>query len=231
MMKTRLRAEVKALYLPNVTLRKVLIRSLPERHILSEKPWISTDGKLHRSWLTQSTDKHSIFLGTALSYINEPSANPNKELNSRYSTPGGSGHADDKRTTETPIKRTMTWNTASSEVPAEILAYAYENDSSLHGEGASANKSFTPIDTNFLNELNKRYPSGTMWTFGEAGLITPTESLPPPSLNRRYSSSGIKTWKQQRESEAEVLRHHFPYVSQLIFAPLFDAALERSTTG
>ena len=124
----------------------------------------------------------------------------------------------------------MTWSTASNEAQSEILAFACENGSSLHGEEDPAKRPFIPIDASLLNELNKRYPGGTMWTFGEAGLITPTESL-LPSLGRRYSSTGIKTWKQQRESEAAALRHYFPYVCQLIFAPLFDAALERSTTG
>jgi hypothetical protein len=125
-----------------------------------------------------------------------------------------------------------TWSTTSNGVPADILAFAHETDSSLSGDSQIAERSFTPVNARLLDALTKRYPSGTMWTFGENGLITPTEKSPSRlGSGRRASTSGVKAWKQQRESESESLRLHFPHARQLIFVPLFDAALERSTAG
>ena len=113
-----------------------------------------------------------------------------------------------------------------------MLAFAGEKGSSLGGGSLDDCTNITPVDAGLLKDLTNRYPNGTIWTFGQAGLITPTESIPSTQLfDRRLSVSGVQRWKQQRESEAEVLRDHFPHARQLIFAPLFDAALERSTAG
>lgn len=153
-------------------------------------------------------------------------------LENRDSTSIDTLSARRERPTETVGSGAVTWSTTSTRVPAEVLAFAHETASSISGDSPAIGKEFTPIDAGLLQDLTKRYPNGTLWTFGEAGLITPTESFPPAQLSgRRPSASGVRTWRQQRESDAEALRQYFPRARQLVFAPLFDAALERSTAG
>ena len=141
-------------------------------------------------------------------------------------------HARDGRIRETANNGAATRSTANDGVSAEVLAFAAESGSSLGSDSPASGNGFKPIDAGLLNGLTKRYPNGTMWTFGEAGLITPPENIRPAQLSgRRASSSGVKAWKRQRESDAASLRPYFPHARQLIFAPLFDAALERLTAG
>jgi signal transduction histidine kinase len=153
-------------------------------------------------------------------------------LNHQDATASNNSQHGSNRAKETSSGDTVTWSSPTSDAPAEILAFAYEHSSSFNGDSPSTDKCFTPIDASLLNDLTKRYPNGTIWTFGEYGLLTPTDSTPSMQpFARRPSASGIKARKQRRESEAEALRHYFPFVRQLVFAPLFDAALERSTAG
>jgi hypothetical protein len=174
--------------------------------------------------------RNSVFLDTASSHLSASPSNLNVELNGKDSIQNENTYS--KRVTDTTSNGPFTWSTAPDGVPTEILAFAHELGSSLTGDDPATSKHFTPIDASLLHDLTKRYPNGTMWTFGEAGLLTPTESPPlaQPS-GRRPSVSGTKARRQQRESEAEALRLYFPHTRQLIFAPLFDAALERSTAG
>lgn len=173
-----------------------------------------------------------MFLDSAPTRLSELSRNWKTGLNRSDSAQDATVHSHDERATENASMTATTWSTASNGAPADILAFACENGSSLTGDGQVTGKHFTPVDASLLNNLTKRYPNGTMWTFGEAGLLTPTElSSPTPIFGKRSSGSGVKLRKQQREAEAEALRHYFPHARQLLFAPLFDAALERSTAG
>jgi hypothetical protein len=134
--------------------------------------------------------------------------------------------------TKTTGSGAVTCSATSIQLPAEVLAFAHKTGSSINGDSPAAISDFTPIDAGLLQDLTKRYPNGTMWTFGKAGLITPPEKCPPAQISgRRPSGSGARAWRQQRESDAEALRQYFPTAFQLVFAPLFDAALERSTAG
>lgn len=134
--------------------------------------------------------------------------------------------------TKTAGNGAVTCSATSSRLPAEVLAFAHKTGSSISGDSPAALNDFTPVDAGLLQVLTKRYPNGTLWTFSKAGLITPPEKfLPAQVAGRRPSSSASRAWRQQRESDAEALRQYFPTAFQLVFAPLFDAALERSTAG
>ena len=173
-----------------------------------------------------------MFLNAAPNHLGECTSFVNMKLNLEVSNDGETPQSLGKRSTEYAGDDYITWNTPSNKVPAEILALAHETGSTLRGDGSDVCTIFTPPDAGLLRGLTKRYPNGTMWTFGQAGLITPTESFPSEHhWTRRLSTSGAKAWRQQREIEAETLRQYFPTARQLIFAPLFDAAMERSTAG
>ena len=173
-----------------------------------------------------------MFLNAAPSHLSKCTASCDIQLKGKGSTEGEQSQGLGKRSAGHAGQDTNIQNNPSSQVPAEILAFAHETGSSLGGDGIDACTNFTPPDGGLLSDLTQRYPNGTIWTFGQAGLITPTDSFhsAQPS-GRRPSVLGSKAWRQQRESEAETLQHHFPNAHQLIFAPLFDAALERSTAG
>lgn len=174
--------------------------------------------------------RNSVFLDTAFSHLSASHSTSKVEQSRKDSIQNENTYK--KRHTDTTSNGPFTWSITPDEVPTDILAFAHELGSSLTGGDQATSKLFTPIGASLLNDLTKRYPNGTMWTFGETGLLTPTEWSPPAQPSgRRPSASGSKARRQQRESEAEALRLYFPHTRQLMFAPLFDAALERSTAG
>lgn len=175
---------------------------------------------------------HSVFLNAASTHLSKYARALNSKLTVKGETASEAAESIRKHSTDPAGKDFVTWNSHSAKVPAEVLAFADERGSSLEGGSLQSCTNIIPVDADFLDELTKRYPNGTIWTFGQTGLITPTGSTTSSQLfGRRLSVPGLKAWKQQRESEAEALRHHFPRACQLIFAPLFDAAMERSTSG
>jgi signal transduction histidine kinase/CheY-like chemotaxis protein len=114
---------------------------------------------------------------------------------------------------------------------AEVLGYAIDNRSSLGGSSGHAALGFTPLDEQFLLDLASNYPQGTLWSFEESGILYPAEEeLPLHSFNQRPGE-----WRPSttccREAEARLLRKHFPGVRQLLFVPLYDLNLGRSTAG
>jgi signal transduction histidine kinase/CheY-like chemotaxis protein len=116
-------------------------------------------------------------------------------------------------------------------IPAEVLGYAIDNRSSLEGSSVHAALGFTPLDEQFLLDLASNYPQGTLWSFEESGILYPAEEeLPLHSFDQRPGE-----WQPSttccREAEARLLRKHFPGVRQLLFAPLYDLNLGRSTAG
>jgi hypothetical protein len=180
-------------------------------------------------WVCWSfANNYSVFLDAASSHVTDFTGKSGKAVNRRDLT------SDPRRegATKTAGSGAVTCSATSNRHPAEVLAFAHRSGSSINGDSAAALNDFTPIDANLLQVLTKRYPNGTLWTYGKAGLITtPGKCLPAQVAGRRPSSSGSRAWRQQRESDAEALRQYFPTAFQLVFAPLFDAALERSTAG
>ncbi len=172
-----------------------------------------------------------MFLDAASSQVTDSAGDSNKE-NERTDLISENGHARGGRMAGTPTNGATLRSATSHGTSAEVLAFAAASASSLGGDSPASGTDFKPIDAGLLNALTKRYPNGTMWTFGEAGLITPAENIRPAQLSgRRTSSSNVKAWRRQREADAASLRPYFPYARQLIFVPMFDAALERLTAG
>src|SRR5271170_1772395 len=116
-------------------------------------------------------------------------------------------------------------------ISAEVLGYAIDNRSSLGGSSGPAALGFTPLDEQLLLDLASNYPQGTLWSFEESGILYPAEEeLPLHSFDQRP-----REWRPPttccREAEARLLRKHFPGVRQLLFVPLYDLNLGRSTAG
>jgi signal transduction histidine kinase/CheY-like chemotaxis protein len=114
---------------------------------------------------------------------------------------------------------------------AEVLGYAIDNRSSMGGSSDHAALGFTPLDEQFLLDLASNYPQGTLWSFEESGILYPAEEeLPLHSFDQKLGN-----WRPPttccREAEARLLRQHFPGVRQLLFVPLYDLNLGRSTAG
>jgi signal transduction histidine kinase/CheY-like chemotaxis protein len=120
---------------------------------------------------------------------------------------------------------------AQNIISAEVLGYAIDNRSSLGGSSGHAALGFTPLDEQFLLDLASNYPQGTLWSFEESGILYPAEEeFPLHSFDQRSGE-----WRPPttccREAEARLLRIHFPGVRQLLFVPLYDLNLGRSTAG
>jgi signal transduction histidine kinase/ActR/RegA family two-component response regulator len=116
-------------------------------------------------------------------------------------------------------------------ISAEVLGYAIDNRSFLGGSSDNAALGFTPLDEQFLLDLASNYPQGTLWSFEESGTLYPAEEeLPLHSFDQKLGN-----WRPTttccREAEARLLREHFPGVRQLLFVPLYDLNLGRSTAG
>jgi hypothetical protein len=116
-------------------------------------------------------------------------------------------------------------------ISAEVLGYAIDNRSSLGGNSSNKDLGLTPLDEKFLLELASTYPQGTLWSFEETGVLFPAEE--EPSLDTFAQRHGRKraSTASRRQAEAHLLRQHFPGIRQLLFVPLYDLNLGRSTAG
>lgn len=116
-------------------------------------------------------------------------------------------------------------------ISAEVLGYAIDNRSSLGGISGGKDLGFTPLEEEFLLELASKYPQGTLWSFEETGILFPAyEDSSVDSLDQRNGRKSAST-RSRRETEAHILRQHFPGVRQMLFVPLYDLNLGRSTAG
>jgi hypothetical protein len=123
--------------------------------------------------------------------------------------------------------------TAATEtiISAEVLGYAIDNRSSLGGHSGDRDLGFTPLDEQFLLDLASKYPQGTLWSFEEIGILFSAEEEPSLDiLGQRPGRKGASI-AFSREAEAHLLQQHFPDVRQLLFVPLHDLNLGRSTAG
>lgn len=112
-----------------------------------------------------------------------------------------------------------------------MLGYAIDSRSSLGRDSRDKDLGFTPLDEEFLLDLASTYPQGTLWSFEESGILFPVEDEPPlASFNHKRRRNRSST-RSRREAEAHLLREHFPGVRQLLFVPLYDLNLGRSTAG
>lgn len=121
--------------------------------------------------------------------------------------------------------------TTQNIISAEVLGYAIDTRSSLGSNSSDNDLGFTPLDEQFLLDLASTYPQGTLWSFEESGILFPVEDeLPLESFNHRLERKQAST-RSRREAEGRLLREHFPGVRQLLFVPLYDLNLGRSTAG
>jgi hypothetical protein len=121
--------------------------------------------------------------------------------------------------------------TAQNIISTEVLGYAIDNRSSLGSNSSDKDLEVTPLDEEFLLDLASTYPQGTLWSFEESGILFPLVDEPPlESFNHNVGRKPPST-RSRREAEAQLLREHFPGVRQLLFVPLHDLNLGRSTAG
>ena len=115
--------------------------------------------------------------------------------------------------------------------PAEVMTATTGDLTTSASPQCSSDKSFKPLDGDYLHTLLHRYPRGKLWTFDgdtalsssdeEAKVTTPAEHDGGSDLNR----------SQRKQADAARLRQHFPGVSQLLFYGLWDAGSNRWFTA
>lgn len=187
---------------------------------------------------------YSIFLDTALgSLAGLDSLDRNDQVGragderdsvpSNASTPIVANFADQSeqrpRKRSTPVLLASTDDRKAS--VAEVLGFAIDNISSLVPCSNITELGFSPLDEEFLLELAKRYPSGTLWSYQENGSLFPIEESPSANFNEHTGKKRRSLLRNRRQSEAALLRQYFPGVRQILFVPLFDSTLGRSTAG
>jgi signal transduction histidine kinase len=124
-------------------------------------------------------------------------------------------------------------NTSITVPNAELLGFSIENLSSLQGNQPDSIESFPFLEEDFLLQLTKTYPNGTIWLFREDGsLSTSTDNVDASRPFPRRSGEPKKADSyERRKAEAATLRIALPKARQIVFAPLFEAELARATAG
>lgn len=116
---------------------------------------------------------------------------------------------------------------------AEVLGFALHNFSSLNGNRLQDADEFPSLEEDFLLQLTRKYPNGTIWLFREDdSLSTSTDegACDRPSASESASPSK-RNECEHREAEVATLKKGFPQVRQILFVPLFEAELSRATAG
>jgi signal transduction histidine kinase len=116
---------------------------------------------------------------------------------------------------------------------ADALGFALDGFSSLHGSQPQEVDAFPFFEEEFLLQLTRKYPNGTVWLFREDGLLsTPTaDEVIDGRLVVETLSPIKRNDDEQRKAEAGTLKKALPQARQIIFAPLFEAELSRSIAG
>ena len=176
-----------------------------------------------------------IFLDTAIGSLagldesqraSNPDQSPDRSVSNTNSMPQNASIQQRKHSTPGLLAAT-----SQNVISAEVLGYAIENRSSLGSASNNKDLGFTPLDEQFLLDLASTYPQGTLWSFEETGVLFPVEDESSlESFDQRRGTKRSST-KYRRETEANLLRQHFPGVRQLLFVPLYDLNLGRSTAG
>lgn len=114
-----------------------------------------------------------------------------------------------------------------------MLGFALDCSSSLHGSRPEKVNGFPFLEEDFLLQLTRKYPNGTVWLFREDGsLSTATdEGAVDGRLVVDFDSPNKRNDYEHRNAEAATLKKALPQVRQILFAPLFEAELSRATAG
>jgi hypothetical protein len=110
--------------------------------------------------------------------------------------------------------------------PAKTLALSTSANPMLMED--AINDSLRRLDDSFLQNLLNLYPKGKMWVFDESGSLSSAEDDP---LSNQDSTPRQSKRSRQKQLEASILLRHFPGVRQLLFTPLWDAALSQWFSG
>jgi signal transduction histidine kinase len=116
---------------------------------------------------------------------------------------------------------------------ADILGFALDDSSSLHGGRPETIGEFPFVEEDFLLQLTRKYPIGTLWLFREDGTLS-TSTDETPEEDHVVSSSALSNKNydyEHRKGEAATLQHALPQVRQILFVPLFESELSRATAG
>jgi signal transduction histidine kinase len=122
----------------------------------------------------------------------------------------------------------------TSSVPnADVLGFALDSSSSLRGGRPEIIDGFPLLDEDFLLQLTRKYPNGTIWLFREDGsLSTSTDKEAADACSVSNSGSSHKKYDfEPMKAEAATLQDAMPRARQILFVPVFDAELSRATAG
>ena len=116
---------------------------------------------------------------------------------------------------------------------AEVLGFALHGFSSLDGNRPQDANGFPSFGEDFLLQLTRKYPSGTIWLFREDDKLS---TFTDEGGRDRHSASQTaspskRNGYEHRKVEAATLKNALPQVRQILFVPLFEAELSRATAG
>ena len=125
-------------------------------------------------------------------------------------------------------------STDTSIVPnADILGFALDDSSSLQGDRPETIDAFPFLEEDFLLQLTRKYPIGTLWIYRKDGSLS--TSTDETAEQDRVVSGSLPSHKnydyEHRKVEAATLQHFLPRTRQILFVPLFEAELSRATAG
>lgn len=114
---------------------------------------------------------------------------------------------------------------ASISKHANILAFSTETSPfSIPNQSSEGSPMFHAPEQRLLRRLLRRYPTGKLWTFNEYGDESSEEEQDEGSLGSSSASSlGVKSIPS-REKEVRFLMACFPKATQVLYAPLYEAA-------
>jgi signal transduction histidine kinase len=103
----------------------------------------------------------------------------------------------------------------------------------LNGGRPQNTNDFPVLEEDFLFQLTRKYPAGTLWLFRDDGsLSTSTDEDAADSEEVFEAGSPKKRFSyEDRKAEARVLKAALPQVRQILFVPLFETELSHATAG
>ena len=118
---------------------------------------------------------------------------------------------------------------------ADVLGFALDCSSSLHGSRPEEVDDFPFLERDFLLQLTRKYSSGTIWLFrGDSSLSAlPDDEVIDGGLVVESASStkSKRNNDEHRKAEVATLKSALPQARQILFAPLFEAGLSRAIAG
>jgi signal transduction histidine kinase len=114
--------------------------------------------------------------------------------------------------------------------PAPVLASSTRDEPFLRGQHPRGRAALGEVDQDILGELCKRYPQGKIWSLENGAVASSSEDDQAEKL-ASSTSSHRRNRSYHRRGEASIMTKLFPGVRQILFVPLWDAAVSRWASG